>query len=131
MQVIQAFSCRGVKGSAMVMAEYKDTGLLLRVDVIVDKVHSFKIVNRNELYNIGKKLQKCLKSGLLKGLKFRSTIESGGNAKDSGKQGLAGEDQDRVCQGVSEAGGPPALICPCRCGAPDGGGQHCTASPSS
>ena len=44
MQVIQALGCRGVKGSAMVIAEDKDTGLLLRADVIVDKIHSFKIV---------------------------------------------------------------------------------------
>jgi hypothetical protein len=47
MQVIQALGCRGVKGSAMVIAEDKDTGLLLRADVIVDKIHSFKIVKQN------------------------------------------------------------------------------------
>ena len=43
--------------------------------------------------------------------------------RKSGKQGLAGGDQDRVCQGVGEAGAPLALLCPCRRGAPNGGGQ--------
>jgi nuclear pore complex protein Nup210 len=88
--VIQALGSSGVKGSAMVMAEDKDTGLLLRADVIVDKIHSLKIVTKtHELYleetpekfEVRAYDEHGNEFSTLKGLKFRWTIESGGNAK--------------------------------------------------
>ena len=74
----------------MVMAEDKDTGLLLRADVIVDKIHSLKIVTKtHELYleetpekfEVRAYDEHGNEFSTLKGLKFRWTIESGGNAK--------------------------------------------------
>eukprot|EP00090_Calanus_glacialis_P028973 TRINITY_DN4645_c0_g1_i5.p1 TRINITY_DN4645_c0_g1~~TRINITY_DN4645_c0_g1_i5.p1 ORF type:complete len:1790 (-),score=673.65 TRINITY_DN4645_c0_g1_i5:326-5671(-) len=88
--VIQALGSSGVRGSAMVMAEDKDTGLLLRADVIVDKIHSLKIVTKtHELYleetpekfEVRAYDEHGNEFSTLKGLKFRWTIESGGNAK--------------------------------------------------
>jgi len=88
--VIQALGSSGGKGSAMVMAEDKDTGLLLRADVIVDKIHSLRIVTKtHELYleETPEKFEVRAydvhgnEFSTLKGLKFRWTIESGGNAK--------------------------------------------------
>jgi len=88
--VIKALGSSGIKGSAMVMAEDKDTGLLLRADVIVDKIHSLKIVTKtHELYleetpekfEVRAYDEHGNEFSTLKGLKFRWTIESGGNAK--------------------------------------------------
>ena len=89
LQVIQALGSSGIKGSAMVMAEDTDTGLLLRADVIVDKIHSLKIVTKtHELYleetpekfEVRAYDEHGNEFSTLKGLKFRWTIESGGNA---------------------------------------------------
>ena len=66
LQVIQALGSRGVKGSAMVMAEDKDTGLLLRI-------HSLKVVRAYDEHGN--------EFSTLKGMKILWTIESGGNAK--------------------------------------------------
>ena len=74
----------------MVMAEDKDTGLLLRADVIVDKIRSLKIVTKtHELYleetpekfEVRAYDEHGNEFSTLKGLKFRWTIESAGNAK--------------------------------------------------
>ena len=74
----------------MVMAEDKDTGLLLRADVIVDKIHSLRIVTKtHELYleETPEKFEVRAydefgnEFSTLKGMKFRWSIESGGNAK--------------------------------------------------
>merc|ERR1712106_870227 len=79
--VIQALGSSGIKGSAMVMAEDKDTGLLLRADVIVDKIHSLKIVTKTpEKFEVRAYDEHGNEFSTLKGLKFRWTIESGGNA---------------------------------------------------
>ena len=41
----------GSKNSAMIMAEDKTTGLLLRADIIMDRIASLKIVTKtHELY---------------------------------------------------------------------------------
>jgi hypothetical protein len=58
--VIQDLGFSGVNINAMVMAEDKDTRLLLRADVIVDKTHSLKEETSDERCN-----------EILKGLKFR------------------------------------------------------------
>jgi len=88
--VIKALGSSGIKGSAMIMAEDKDSGLLLRADVIVDKIHSLKIVTKtHELYleetpekfEVRAYDEHGNEFSTLKGLKFRWTIESGGNAK--------------------------------------------------
>ena len=66
LQVIQALGSRGVKGSAMVMDEDKDTGSLLRI-------HSLKVVRAYDEHGN--------EFSTLKGMKILWTIESGGNAK--------------------------------------------------
>ena len=42
-QVISAVSSSGAKAGATVLAEDKTTGLVLRADVILDKIHSLKV----------------------------------------------------------------------------------------
>ena len=81
----------GAKSSAMIMAEDKSSGLLLRADIIVDKIHSLKIVTKtHELYleETPEKFEVRAydefgnEFSTLKGIKFRWTIESaGGTAK--------------------------------------------------
>ena len=89
-QEIKALGSGGSKGSAMIIAEDKDSELMLRADVIVDKIHSLKIVTKtHELYleetpekfEVRAYDEHGNEFSTLKGLKFRWTIESGGNAK--------------------------------------------------
>ena len=42
-QVISAVSSSGAKAGATVLAEDKTTGLVLRADVILDKIYSLKV----------------------------------------------------------------------------------------
>ena len=77
----------GSKSSAMIMAEDKSTGLLLRADIIIDRIHSLKIVTKtHELYleETPEKFEVRAydefgnEFSSLDGIKFRWTIESGG-----------------------------------------------------
>ena len=71
----------------MIMAEDKSSGLLLRADIIVDKIHSLRIVTKtHELYleETPEKFEVRAydeygnEFSSLRGIKFRWTIESGG-----------------------------------------------------
>ena len=77
----------GGKTSAMIMAEDKATGLLLRADIIIDRIHSLKIVTKtHELYleetpekfEVRAYDEHGNEFSSLDGIKFRWTIESGG-----------------------------------------------------
>jgi hypothetical protein len=43
LQVISAVSSSGTKASATVLAEDKTSGLVLRADVILDRIHSLRV----------------------------------------------------------------------------------------
>ena len=71
----------------MIMAEDKTTGLLLRADIIIDRIHSLRIVTKtHELYleETPEKFEVRAydefgnEFSSLDGIKFRWTIESGG-----------------------------------------------------
>ena len=77
----------GGKTSAMIMAEDKATGLLLRADIIIDRIHSLKIVTKtHELYleetpekfEVRAYDEHGNEFSSLLGIKFKWTIESGG-----------------------------------------------------
>ena len=77
----------------MVMAEDKSSGLLLRADIIVDKIHSLKIVTKtHELYleetpekfEVRAYDEAGNEFSTLQGIKFRWTIEGGGGGTSKG-----------------------------------------------
>ena len=85
--MIQARVTSGGKTSAMIMAEDKATGLLLRADIIIDRIDSLRIVTKtHELYleetpekfEVRAYDEHGNEFSSLEGIKFRWTIESGG-----------------------------------------------------
>ena len=84
---IQARVTTGGKTSAIIMAEDKATGLLLRADIIIDRIDSLRIVTKtHELYleetpekfEVRAYDEHGNEFSSLEGIKFRWTIESGG-----------------------------------------------------